>query len=580
MAESLAALSVFKIDQIKKYTSPFINKHNRLEGSPRSETFERSLRAEVRDPLWLLCRQWQFGEFKGEDAGTAYQARILGEHRQPEQIKLNDKSLAYQPDKPLETLVEREVLAPDLQLRSQMGRHLQKIMKGNDVGDFGPLIRGRYPLAATPDTEDKEGLYLATSLNGRLPDGYLAHEEMQSGAFLPWINSQASISNTQKENFITVVETYLRWFSRLYEQPGLGESAWRSEHLEYNFSLELPAQGGKAEQLVADQYASGRLEWYAFDKKVETAEGMGTLPETVIQTFIPTTLSFGGMPHPRFWQMEENQTDFGKIDASPTALMSVLLAEYGLTYSNDYFVLPYELTINTLCEIKGIMVKDVFGINNLIEAAIDDPEQNWQTFALFHHTERDDNTIGRSRFYLTPTVGKVMESDPLEKVNFMRDEMSNMVWAIENRVPSEAGGGRDIKRHIPRLPQDYEPADEESKIRYVLGSTVPDNWIPFLPVHKPVEAGELTREIRLQRARLPQAPPPKSRLLSETQPVFFIEEEEVPRAGAIVARSFQRTRWLNGKTYLWVGRRKMAGRGEGWSGLMFDQILEVKRAAE
>ena len=34
---------------------------NRLEGRPRKEDFTRSLRAEIRDPLWMLCRQWQFG---------------------------------------------------------------------------------------------------------------------------------------------------------------------------------------------------------------------------------------------------------------------------------------------------------------------------------------------------------------------------------------------------------------------------------------------------------------------------------------------------------------------------------------
>ena len=43
---------------------------NRLEGRPRTTDFERSLRAEVRDPLWFLTRQWQFGEFQGEDAAS------------------------------------------------------------------------------------------------------------------------------------------------------------------------------------------------------------------------------------------------------------------------------------------------------------------------------------------------------------------------------------------------------------------------------------------------------------------------------------------------------------------------------
>src|SRR5574341_468422 len=49
---------------------------NLLEGRPRAENFDRSLRAEVRDPLWMLCRQWQFGEFQGEDAGSAVKARV------------------------------------------------------------------------------------------------------------------------------------------------------------------------------------------------------------------------------------------------------------------------------------------------------------------------------------------------------------------------------------------------------------------------------------------------------------------------------------------------------------------------
>ena len=48
---------------------------NRLEGRPRTEQFDRALRAEVRDALWFLTRQWQFGEFRGEDAGSPIDVR-------------------------------------------------------------------------------------------------------------------------------------------------------------------------------------------------------------------------------------------------------------------------------------------------------------------------------------------------------------------------------------------------------------------------------------------------------------------------------------------------------------------------
>ena len=50
-------------------------------------------------------------------------------------------------------------------------------------------------------------------------------------------------------------------------------------------------------------------------------------------------------------------------------------------------------------------------------------------------------------------------------------------------------------------------------------------------------------------------------------------QEEVPRAGARVTQTFQRTRWSDGRVVVWVGARKETGRGEGWSGLAFDRIV-------
>jgi hypothetical protein len=51
-----------------------------------------------------------------------------------------------------------------------------------------------------------------------------------------------------------------------------------------------------------------------------------------------------------------------------------------------------------------------------------------------------------------------------------------------------------------------------------------------------------------------------------------IFEEEIPREGVRVTRSYQYTRWFDGSTHLWIGRRKQIGSGEGSSGLRFDVI--------
>jgi hypothetical protein len=63
--------------------------------------------------------------------------------------------------------------------------------------------------------------------------------------------------------------------------------------------------------------------------------------------------------------------------------------------------------------------------------------------------------------------------------------------------------------------------------------------------------------------------------LADKQP-FFIYEEEIPRAGANVYHSYQRTRWKNGRVIVWFAARKTTGRGQGSSGLAFDRILPTK----
>jgi hypothetical protein len=52
----------------------------------------------------------------------------------------------------------------------------------------------------------------------------------------------------------------------------------------------------------------------------------------------------------------------------------------------------------------------------------------------------------------------------------------------------------------------------------------------------------------------------------------WLHEEEVPRSGAQVTRSWQYARWHDGSRHLWQARRKTSGRGEGSSGLRFDRL--------
>jgi hypothetical protein len=134
------------------------------------------------------------------------------------------------------------------------------------------------------------------------------------------------------------------------------------------------------------------------------------------------------------------------------------------------------------------------------------------------------------------------------------------------------------------LPDD---TDVEVMFKYTLGNTVPENWIPFIPVH----TDDLNRQIKLQRAAMPRLfnnefshVRPVTQLLREgidpsdnqTTP-YFINEEEIPRAGVQLSATFQRTRWYNGAVINWYGYRKQVGRGEGSSGLYYDRVDAVKK---
>jgi hypothetical protein len=174
----------------------------------------------------------------------------------------------------------------------------------------------------------------------------------------------------------------------------------------------------------------------------------------------------------------------------------------------------------------------------------------------------------------------------------VRDEMANLVFGIERRVPmgsgtSKPGGeaGRELFAALERIEGSPPPPKPPvALVRYELMNTVPEHWIPFLPVHL---AGSV-RETQMQRGAMPRLLGPDPSAFKPVEPrtsllrpgleelpkkPFFVFEEEVPRAGVQVTLAYQRTRWLDGKVFVWLGAGKGTGRGEASSGLAFDRLL-------
>ena len=116
---------------------PTIMLWNRLEGRPRKEDFDRALRAEVRDPLWMLAKQWQMGEFEGDDAGSPVFAKLhLATSRLNKYQPATHGVQPFDNDVPLEGTVEKRPipLSMDdkvfsLDLRLMLGRHWLKLLR-------------------------------------------------------------------------------------------------------------------------------------------------------------------------------------------------------------------------------------------------------------------------------------------------------------------------------------------------------------------------------------------------------------------------------------------------------------------
>lgn len=589
---------------------PAITRWNRLEGRPRTLDFDRALRAEVRDPLWMLTRQWQMGEFRGDDAGSPVLARICTRTATLDRFQAGASPVeAFPTALPLETAVERRPLPwrassqpLALDLRLALGRRWKRLLdaargRGELAADHWIAYRDRYRVEAPDPALERDAAVCAhpeswrafAAVAGRAMDGYRLVEYLDMA---PANKASDGIGASAADAAVLdgLATTLREWLADWIEQPSVqGNAAWQPGKLEYSFGC---SAGGSPGDLVfrADEYHHGRLDWYALERRpdasLDAAAAAGAAAQAEAHTFIPTGVVFGGMPSTRWWSFEDGRTNFGAVQPDTTDLGKLLLVEFALVYANDWFTFPLTLPIGAATQVHGIALTNVFNERIWIEPAPTQPTGAAQRFELFQPTRPTDVP---PTLLLLPAAAKILESESIEQVALVRDEMANMVWGVERRIVLPHGRGKpggeaalEFRRQMERLigPPPLPPAPL-APIRYEVMNTVPEHWIPFVPVH----LDGSSREIRLQRAALPRTLGPDPAAFAKVRPRtqllnqgrrYFIDEEEVPRAGALLSQSFQRTRWLDGRPVVWLGAVKRTGRGEGSSGLAFDRLATTE----
>lgn len=570
---------------------PSITSWTRLEPQTTSPDLAIGLQAQLHDPLWCLTRQWQFGEFQGEDAGSPVIAHLQAESAQVSRYypgPIADPSRTAEDynsaEIPLETLVERDrPAANQLKFAAEAGLHFLRLLDQHQVGQYRVAYRQSYPLQ-TPDGAaalDPESRRFVQLMVQRVPDGRQLYALLKSGlqpdnpvqSRLP---SQPEIAPADRLAVINAGLAWLTWYESLYSQPA-DQQPWISSRMEYEFAVGAATSQGEV-VLVAPEYQEGHLDWPAFSIRPQATLG-ATVPATPIeQVMIPTPVRYRGMPNPRWWEFEDAQVDFNAIETEPEDLSRLLLVEFGLIYGNDWFVIPLDLPVGSLCQIHQLEVTDTFGDRTVIEPcrSLSDGNGSWDMFHLSWDHRVETSQSAPNLFFLPPTLSTQLQSAPVEEVLFLRDEMANLVWAVEQKVENPLGQPRDRLESELTQPLTPAPASATNGLTYQLASQVPDHWIPLIP--QAIGPGS----IRLKLASLITDHPerrhqPTAHIL-RSSPDLELYEEEVPRAGAKVTRAYQYSRWLNGSAHLWIGQRKQPGRGEGNSNLQFDRAIHQTRA--
>ena len=627
----------------------------RLEPHSRNEDFSTGVKATVHDPLWMLTRQWQLGEFEGEDSGSPMYVKVDYRYGNISSLltRNNDKSIDYDDNIPMEVYVERTRLEVttnttkgnkepqlDLQMQVRLGLqfqremdiHLQGLLDPSEIQKFKRFL-AQDPALGFEENNEKPNefemeitkdflsiiqgrvinIYGATRLDALTAINDKTIQYFANNPDLPHSSKVIEAMNLSFDNLKNwwygnrTASTGAERDEPFFEFPPKNFTAWNSEQLEYDFSLQISSKDSSKKLILdASNYTEDHLDWYSFTVSPESTANF-ELPhksesDLPIERYpIATNLRFSGMPEKRWWNFEDSYVNFGLINPKLNNLATILLMEFALVYSPDWYVIPHQTAVGTVNKIVKLTVVDCFGEESQIEPAghtkseldmttIDKSWDSWAMFTLSEKYKDRDQQHYTPYFLSPPNIDYVLTGTPLEQIKMLRDESANLVWAVENTYRTSYGdpiSGYDHsvlleKKLEDQLPPNGTEDNSDKPLKYTLMTSVPRNWIPFIPVHTTTEIttaplDPFIKRIKLQRASMVNPFDgnrirPNSRLLNEVQTPYYINEEEIPRTGIILSESFQRTIWHTGEVFLWLGRKKYHGTGEGSSGLQFDSI--------
>ena len=559
--------------------------NNRLEASTRGTDLLPGLHGRVHDPLWLLSRQWQLGEFDGTDAGSPINAALVTRCAplatwQP----TGGESTAYNGTGPLEALAEsdgapllwRDVVAAGLRLARALRR----------AGIDPSALTAAHPLAV-PDPAADPHIDAATHATSAVTPGEVADVGAMMAGRVPDPIAVAAAYDADQNALVTAaggaaakapLSSWRTWWTR--RQPK-ASGAWQTGDLSY--ALSAATADPQVPQYQADRFGGGALDWAAFDVTPPAPPVAPTAATSTTTRTIPVAVTFHGSPVGRYWQLDDASTDLGALDTFPTELGKLLLAEFTACFAGDWFRLPVQVPYGAAVHVDSLVSTDTFGVSTLVpSAATADGDRLWRMYEHSAATAPDGSVHSADGSWLLvpPVLAGSMDSATVEEVVLVRDPAADMAWGIEHVVTNAVG--RPVRRDEDLRAQGRVAApDPRAGLPdawvWRLATAVPENWIPLLPTRGRTAhddfllvQGAIVRYTRAADGTLSSVPIlPAGQLLRAGG---LLAEREIPREGRTLQRTQRLARWVDGSRVRWWSRRAVVGHGEASSGLAFDGL--------
>ena len=264
----------------------------------------------------MLARQWQLGEFRGDDAGSAVSVTFAGAAHHPTWWRPEGGAdpASWQQwtvnDTPLETVIEAEPETDTARFRLRIdgGARARRMLVAAGLNAMAAKL---IALAPWPDdTPASSGAADALSVSAVADGEALAAlaATWTSAAALP---AELGGTAAQRTTFVDVMGSWLAWWQPRVAALGVDAApptadppAWDRHRLEHRGTLAFAA--APTVRLHLDQYPGGGVDWHCADAVTGVPEDLPAdappepfaAPQPLQEISVPLPTSFAGMAAP------------------------------------------------------------------------------------------------------------------------------------------------------------------------------------------------------------------------------------------------------------------------------------------